>query len=348
MMDAVAMSPPAFATVTRITHATRWAVACAALCLLSSCLGGAGQYQSQMGKGRPLYDEPTYVWHPSDGSTVPYCRWLPPRGVQTKGVIVAVPGMDEAAVEWTPLGRHLAQHGYEVYASDLRGQGRDFTHPQRGNYHRWQRWVQDVNEFAAQQRRGRKLPLAYVGQSLGCLVAMSAAAAAPPDTAPQALVLQAPALALAFPPWYGRPVAVMAQVLTLNQARITGPAAMQRSKTSIMSNLEDQQRWEASPDRLCDGFTYRYVSACLNVGHHTHGIPQRMQVPLLIQHGSNDKTYALSRRQPADLLASWKSADKELWTHPDSNASHDLVNDRKVRGPTLRKVTAWLDTHLMH
>lgn len=299
-----------------------------------------------MGQGRPLYDEAAHTWHTADGAAVPYQRWLPPEGRATKGIVIAVPGLDEAAVEWAPLGRHLAQQGYEVYASDLRGQGRDFQHPQRGNYHRWQHWVQDVNELAARQKGGRRLPVAYVGQSLGCLVALSAAASAAPGGAPQALVLQAPALALAFPPFYARPVVAAAQILTLNQARVTGPAAMRLSKTCIMSNVEDQKLWEASPDRLCGGFSYRYLSACFNVGHHARNLPEQVRMPVLIQHGREDKTYALSRRMPADLHAQLASPDKELWVHPNPQASHDMVNDRLMRAETLRKTTAWLDEHL--
>lgn len=299
-----------------------------------------------MGEGRPLYDEPVHHWRAGDGATVPCCQWLPPRGTRPKGIIVAVPGLEEAAVEWAPLGRYLSQRGYEVYASDLRGQGRDFHHPQRGNYHRWQHWVRDVNEFAALRARGRALPVVYAGQSLGCMIAVAAAASAPAEIAPAALVLQAPAVVLAWPPFYARPLLATAQVLTLNQARVTGPAALQLSKTFLMSNEADERRWEMSPDRLCEGFTYRYLSACFDVGHHARHLPGWLHMPVLIQHGRSDKTSEISRLDVAEFHALFPSADKELWAHPDPRASHDLINDRLMRDQTLRKTASWLDGHL--
>lgn len=310
--------------------------------LLASCLTGGGRYQEKMGTGKPLYDEPTLSWTASDGNAVPYTRWLP--AGRARGLIIAVPGLEEASVEWAQLGRSLAQQGYEVYSSDLRGQGRDFQHPQRGNYHRWQRWVLDVNEFASLQDHGRRLPVAYVGQSLGSLIALAAASRR--ETPPDALVLQAPALALAYPPWYARSVVALAQMATFNQARVTGPAALQLSKTFLMSNTPDNIAWETSTDRLCQGFSYRYLSACFNTGHHVSKLPGKYTAPVLIQYGESDKTFDLAQRQPPEFHTTFISADKELWKHPNPHASHDLLNDRLMRRETLRKTAQWIHQRL--
>ncbi len=325
---------------------TWWILLCVPL-LLAACLDGGGRYQKKMGEGTSLYPDPTFQWTASDGASVPYSRWLPPSDTPAKGIVIAVPGLEVASVEWAQLGRHLASKGYKVYASDLRGQGKDFTHPRRGNFHDWRRWVRDVNEFAALQSRGTGLPVAYAGLSLGSLVAMAAVASAPEGSQPQALVLQAPALVMAYPPWYGRPLIAAAQVATLNLARVTGPAAMQLSRTFIMSNAADQAAWERSPDRLCGGFSYRYLSTCFDVGHHVRRFPARCGIPVLIQHGAKDKTFHLSRRSPAefyDLFA--VTTDKELWKHPDPAASHDMMNDRNMRQALLSKTGDWLDQHL--
>lgn len=322
------------------------ALLCACPLLISACLNGGGRYQDKMGEGTPLYQEQVLHWQASDGAAVPFCRWLPPQGTRKKGIVVAVPGLEEAAVEWAPLGRHLARQGYEVYASDLRGQGRDFNHPQRGNYHRWQRWVQDVNEFAALQVRGRRLPVAYMGQSLGCMIVLSAAASAPAGHAPAALVLQSPGIVLAYPPVYARPLLAAAQILTLNQMRITGPAALELGGAFLMSNMADEKRWERSPDRLCEGFTCRYLSACFNVGQHARHVPKTVRAPVLIQYGKSDGLFKLSQRSVEQFHAAFSSPSKELWRHPDDNASHDLVNDRLMQARTLQKTAAWLDAHL--
>lgn len=298
-----------------------------------------------MCQGRPLYAETTSLWKASDGASVPFCRWLPPCGTRSKGIVIAIPGLDEASVEWAQLGRHLSRRGYEVFSSDLRGQGRDFTHPQRGNYHRWQRWVQDVNEFATLQRNGRGLPVAYVGQSLGSVLALAAASSA--ENPPMALVLQSPALVLPHPPWFARPVVALAQLVTLNAARVTGPAALELGRNKLMSNEADEILWEQSPDRLCKGFSYRYLSACFNAGHHVRNLPQAFAAPVLVQYGRSDKLFDLAQRKPEAFLRQFASADKELWPHPDPLANHDLINDRVMRDVTLKKTAAWLDQHLM-
>lgn len=176
----------------------------------------------------------------------------------------------------------------------FRGQG-----PQRGNYHRWPRWVQDINEFATLQKRGRQLPMTHVGQSLGSVLALAAAAENPPA----ALVLQSPAL-------------VLAQIATLNAARATGPAALELGKNSLMSHETDEIFWEQSPDLLCKGFSYRYLSA-------------------------------LARRAPEELHAMFNSRDKGLRPHPDPKASHDLINDRVMREVTLKKTGAWLAQRML-
>ncbi len=300
-----------------------------------------------MGEGPPLYDEPVLRWQASDKAVVPYCRWLPPKGMLRKGIVIAVPGMDESSVDWAQLGRHLSARGYEVYASDLRGQGKDLDSAERGNYHHWERWVQDVNEFAVQARGGRRLPVAYMGHSLGGMVVLGAAAAARDDGAPpDALVLYAPAFVLAFPEWFARPAAKAVQVLSLNLARVTGPAVFKLLHRDIVSNQADEAAWERSSDRLCGGMSFRYVSACLDAGKHARGLAGQVTLPVLLEYGRSDATIAMSRRSPERIREMFQSKDKELWWHPNAKADHDMLNDRLVRKEMLAKTGAWLDERL--
>jgi alpha-beta hydrolase superfamily lysophospholipase len=312
--------------------------------LICSCLTGGGRYQAKMGQGRPLYDEPVLQWKASDGAAVTYCRWLPPHGMSRKGIVIAVPGLDEAAIEWAQLGRHLSKRGYEIYASDLRGQGRDHGNTQRGNYHHWQRWVSDVNEFAVQMIRGRDLPVAYVGQSMGALIALAAGSSA--SKTPDALVLHAPALALAWPLHTLRPLTAVAQIVTLNRSRVTGPAFLELTGSEIVSNIPDETAWETSPDRVCEGLTFRYISACFNVGQHARTLPRKFRSPVLVQYGHSDETFKLARRTPGEFLDMFPSSDKELWLHPSPKANHDMLNDRLMRAELLAKMTSWLEKHL--
>jgi alpha-beta hydrolase superfamily lysophospholipase len=56
----------------------------------------------------------------SDGISIPYRIWSPEGKV--RAVVVASPGLDEAACELSKLGRFLAAKGCIVYSCDLRGQ----------------------------------------------------------------------------------------------------------------------------------------------------------------------------------------------------------------------------------
>jgi alpha-beta hydrolase superfamily lysophospholipase len=316
------------------------------LMLLASCLTGGGRFQQRMCEGGPLYDEPVFKWQASDGVSVPYSRWLPPKGIRRKGLVIAVPGMDESSNEVAQLGRHLSARGYEVYSSDLRGQGKDVDSSERGNYHRWRRWVEDVNEFAAHARDGRKLPIAYMGHSLGGMVALSAASAAQGAAAPDALMLYAPAFVLAFPPWYDRPAVTSAQLLTLNFGRVTGPALFKLANRNLVSNEPDEAAWERSSDRLCRGFSFRYISVCFDIGQHARKLPGRICVPVLLQYGKSDATIAMSKRSPEKIRDMFQSRDTELWWHPDARANHDMLNDHLIRKAMLEKTSSWLDQRL--
>ncbi len=318
--------------------------------LVSSCLTGGGRFQKKMGEGPPLYDEPVFKWQASDKAVLPYCRWLPPKGMTRKGIVIAIPGMDEASVDWTRLGRYVAARGYEMYSPDLRGQGKDLDARERGNYHRWRRWVEDVNEFAAQARGGRKLPVAYMGHSLGGMVALAAAERAGESAAaaaPDALVLYAPAFVLAYPRWFGaRAAATTVQVMTLNLARVTGPAVFELMHRNIVSNPEDEAAWERSSDRLCGGMSFRYVGACLAVGKEARDVPGKTATPVLLQYGRSDTTIPMCKRSPERVREMFQARDTELWWHPNPKAAHDMLNDRLVRQEMLAKTYAWLDERL--
>ncbi len=332
-----------------------------AACLLSmlpiltgSCLNGGGRYEDHMWQGKTLYQEPVLPWQPRADKPVPsglpekntalsYCRWLPPSSIKTRGIIIAVPGLDQSCVEWTPMGLYLAARGYEVYASDLRGQGKDYVTAGRGNYHDWRQWVEDVNDFAHQMRGRRNLPVAYVGQSLGALVAASAAAEAK-DTGflkPTTVVLHSPVLALVYPPMIARPSVATLQVLSLNQSRMTTPAILEATDSSIMSNAADEKTWETSPDRVWPGFSPRYFSACLDIGRHMRDVPARLHMPVLIQHGESDQAMKLARRSPAQFCDMFANSSK-LWKHPNEAAGHDMLNDRQMCNALLEKMSHWL------
>jgi alpha-beta hydrolase superfamily lysophospholipase len=58
-----------------------------------------------------------------DGSAILVRQWLPPAEVETKAVVQLTHGISEHSGRYDRFARHLAENGYRVYASDLRGHG---------------------------------------------------------------------------------------------------------------------------------------------------------------------------------------------------------------------------------
>lgn len=90
-----------------------------------------------------------HEWKTSDDETFPYSAWgddLPP-GEKPRAVVVAVHGLSGAALDYEPLGSHLAQHGVVTIALELRGQGNDPRPERRGDLAQIADWFSDLSAF---------------------------------------------------------------------------------------------------------------------------------------------------------------------------------------------------------
>jgi alpha-beta hydrolase superfamily lysophospholipase len=82
--------------------------------------------------------------------------------------MIAVHGLSGAALDYEPLGSHLARDGIATYALELRGQGNDPVPQRRGDLERIEDWYADLRAFFVLVRGQHPGVPAYdYGESMG-------------------------------------------------------------------------------------------------------------------------------------------------------------------------------------
>lgn len=316
--------------------------------VLTGCSMTSGYRGEKMCQGTSVCPGPSPTLTMSDGAKIPYASWFPP-GNRCSGIVIAIPGFDEAACEMHHLGEALSRKGWAVYSCDLRGQGKDREESRLGNFADWPRWVKDVHEISAFARvKYPRAPIYYAGQSTGGIIALAAAEEVGPSVAPRGLILQSPGVLFVLPSAKTRPLLAAVQAVTFNQVRFTAPAMIARDEqgTKIMVDDADEAQWERSPDRVCKGFTIREVRECFAMGAAVADRASRISQPLLVQFGTEDPLFKLTKdpaNSPKEFVRMIGSADKRTQWIPGGR--HDLLNDRTTRNQLLSFTEKWLDAH---
>src|SRR3974390_3504495 len=105
-----------------------------------------------------------------DGSQISVRQWLPPPELSTKAVVQRTHGSSEHSGRYDRFARHLADNGYRVYASDLRGHGLSVPQAQLGqaSIHFWADTTADMRQILdIIQAENPALPRFAFGHSLG-------------------------------------------------------------------------------------------------------------------------------------------------------------------------------------
>ena len=151
-----------------------WA-AVAAVLLLSQCTLMPPRAQ------RPSLG--SHQWRAADGKPMPITRW-PADGKALpqplRAVVICVHGLSGAASDFWPLGRELPGRGIVVYGTELRGQGNDGDESRRGDIRNAREWREDLRELHELiSARHAGVPVFWLGESMGALIAMHALAESP-------------------------------------------------------------------------------------------------------------------------------------------------------------------------
>ena len=105
-----------------------------------------------------------------DGSPISVRQWVPPPEVVTKAVVQLTHGISEHSGRHDRLARYLAERGYRVYASDLRGHGLSVPQAELGKagVNFWADTTADMKQLLdIMKTENPHLPRFAFGHSLG-------------------------------------------------------------------------------------------------------------------------------------------------------------------------------------
>lgn len=114
----------------------------------------------------------------SDGFEIATYRWAAAAGTTPRGVVQVIHGVCEHAGRYGRLADHLCAAGFEVWAHDHRGHGRNAPRDEDyaffGEREGWAKVVSDARAVRAQARKAAEEgPCAVIGHSMGSWVALA-------------------------------------------------------------------------------------------------------------------------------------------------------------------------------
>jgi alpha-beta hydrolase superfamily lysophospholipase len=294
--------------------------------------------------GPSLCKEGPPAWTAPDGRQIMYRTWGPASG-KLRAIIVAVPGWNATAGDIEPLARYLAPRGISVYSCGVRGQHGDLTaraHHTKGDIIDGRLWTSDFCDFAQWvHRRHPDAPLFFYGQSMGALIALTAA---DNNADVRGIVLHSPAVAMIYTPlpvrtFIGLMRALVGDRLLFNVGLIPG------DKPALTSDAAFDRVWGESIDRVRPGYTWRFLDEAMKLGERAHVAAAHLRIPVLLLTGDKDPigTAGVGQHAFAALMKSIPSSEKERDRF--ANGYHDLIHD-KNKPQALRCVGSWMDRQL--
>lgn len=285
-----------------------------------------------------------HEWNAPDGETFHYSLWGAdlPADRRPRAVVVGVHGLSGAALDYEPLGRHLAQHGVVTFALELRGQGNDPRKERRGDLEQIEDWYADLRAFFSLVRcRYPDAQIYYYGESMGAALLTRFVAQAAEVDLPAGLVLASPVVALdGKASWW--------QHLVFRFFLLVRPAQrIDVSKYTKRKDRNDPSKWvtrdeahrlwfETAPHKL-DLYTFRFFKCLFDLISGCFDAAPKIRVPVLVIYAANDVFIAPT--QVEQFFARLGSREKELRFFPESY--HLLLHDHD-KEQALERIEAWL------
>lgn len=256
----------------------------------------------------------------ADGIELHWRSWVPASPV---GVIVIVHGLAEHGGRYAETARYFAEHGWAVYAGDLRAHGHSADVPGAGRVHvnRFSDYQMDVTAFmnlARQSHRG--LPLFLLGHSMGGLIVISHVLQNPGAQA--GAVISSPALGTH--PDFKPPALLRLLVGILDRIapRLRFPSDLDTSAISRDPNVV--QAYLDDP-LVSQKVSARWYAEILRAIDRAHADAHTLQVPLLLMQSGSDRLVDPSA--PARWAASttaglvervnWEGLYHEMFNEPE-------------------------------
>ena len=289
-----------------------------------------------------------HQWTAPDGEKFAYSAWGAnvKSGQLPRAVIVAVHGLSGAALDYEPLGRHLADHGVITFAPELRGQGNDPVVARRGDLARLGDWFADLSAFFALVRaRHPSTPIYYYGESMGAALLTRFIAQARAEELPVGLVLASPVVVLPGNPGWWKQL-VFHFFLYISPTR-----RIDVSKYTRREDEEDPAKWvtrdaahrqwfKTAPHRITS-FTFRFFKCLFDLIGGCFKDAPKVTVPVLVIYAARDVFIPPERVE--QFFALLGSREKELSLFPESY--HLLLHDHN-RVEALDRIETWLMRHI--
>jgi len=284
-----------------------------------------------------------HEWNAPDGETFSYSLWGAglPAGQQPQAVVVGVHGLSGAALDYEPLGNHLAQHRVVTFALELRGQGNDPRAHRRGDLVQIDDWFRDLSAFFSLVRcRYPDTQIYYYGESMGAALLTRFLAQAHEVDLPAGLILASPVVALAQrPAWWQEQLfrffLWVRPAHRINVRKFT--KAKKNEPPKLVTRDEAHRRWFETATHKLDCYTVRFFKCLLDLIDGCFDAAPQIKVPVLVIYAANDVFIAPALVE--QFFARLGSREKELRFFPE--AYHLLLHDHD-KAQVLDRIEGWL------
>ncbi len=267
-------------------------------------------------------------FHTVDGLRLATYSYLPEE--LPRASVTIVHGYAEHAGRHKALAEALVEAGYAVYTFDLRGHGK--SEGKRANVGVFNEYVHDLSRFSDIVRESQPpLRRFLFGHSMGGAVALQLALEHPEKLA--GLILSAPFLQNATPV-----PALLGQAAHLI-SNLFPDLPVQRLDTRALSRDEAVvQAYQDDPLVYHGKVKARLGYELLRVGSYLTGRAASIRLPVLLQHGTDDR---IASKVGTEVLSSMLSGDRTLKLY--SGAYHEIYKD-DGREAVLADLLSWLST----
>jgi alpha-beta hydrolase superfamily lysophospholipase len=254
-----------------------------------------------------------------------------------RALIAIVHGLGEHSGRYGALAQEFAKGRFTCVSLDLPGHGE--TSGPRGDIPSWEKLREQIVPAMFTATRGlpdqpMELPVVLLGHSMGGVIALDYALSHPKGLS--ALVLSAPALRTAMPPWWKLAMANVARVATPSGGFPNGldPEGLARDPEVVKAYRDDPLVHDRISPRTYFAFQEAAQRCRLNI--------RNLQVPTLMFTGMADRLV-----DPKGALEAAGAAPHDMMRFVTwSDAYHETMND-SGREKVIQDVLAWLDAALV-
>jgi alpha-beta hydrolase superfamily lysophospholipase len=273
------------------------------------------------------------TFNANDGTHINELVW-PAEGTP-RGTVVLVHGYGEHIARYEHVARALAQSGFHVRGTDLRGHGQ--SGGARGYCNRFGEYLDDLSQLIARAREhGPGLPVYLLGHSFGALISTKYLIDRPSaDLA--GLVLSSPYFALKLQVPKAKIVA--GKIMSKVYGKMGLPSGLKGEDVS--RDPEEAAKYDRDPLNNKNA-TARWFTETSDAQDFVFAHAGQLTTPLLLMAAGADGIADPARAE--QVFARVGSSDKTLEVLPGQR--HEIFNELKDdRKKTLDRVTGWLSTH---